>query len=178
MFNFTTQTVYNSITVATDQQVKSGAVRNANLITSTGKPSLRIGNTRFDAADILDVQVKKPTVENLAEVKFDMTPVITKANGADMTARIVLYIGLSMNSQDSFYANPFLYKGKPVTIEFPVKSDDTGDKLAQRIAKIAKKYLLIVMGQEQIVTVTANSSTQAVGEQNDPGYVPASPASR
>ena len=53
-----------------------------------------------------------------------------------------------MNAQDAFYANPFVYKGKPLTIEFPVKTTDDGDTLVNRIVKIAKKYLLLVMGTE------------------------------
>ena len=174
MFNFTTQTVYNSITVATDQQVKSGAVRNANLISSTGskKPALRIGNTRFDADDILDIQVKKPTAEALAEVTFSVDPLLDKvtSEGTDITARIVLYIGLSMNAQDAFYANPFLYKGKPLTIEFPVKTNDGGSDITTRVAKIAKKYLLLTMGTEQIVTVEEVATS---GTEGQPGYVPA-----
>lgn len=174
MFNFTTQTVYNGITVATDQEVKSGAVRNANLISSTGskKPALRIGNTRFDADDILDIQVKKPTAEALAEVTFSVDPLLDKvtSEGTDITARIVLYIGLSMNAQDAFYANPFLYKGKPLTIEFPVKTNDGGSDITTRVAKIAKKYLLLTMGTEQIVTVEEVATS---GTEGQPGYVPA-----
>jgi hypothetical protein len=49
MFSFTTQTVYNQIST-------SGAHK--NLIDNSGDsktPSLRIGNTRFDAADITSI---------------------------------------------------------------------------------------------------------------------------
>ena len=156
MFNFTTQTIYNSIAT-------SGANKNMWVAANSKKPALRIGNTRFDADDILDIQIKNPTVENLAEVTFDMTPLISQANGADMTARFVLYIGLSMNAQDAFYANPFVYKGKPITIEFPVKASDTGDDVASRVVKLAKKYLLLSMGTEQIITVEAAESSAGTG---------------
>lgn len=152
MFNFTTQTVYNAIET-------TGANKNMWVASNSKKPALRIGNTRFDADDILDIQVKKPTVENLAEVEFSMEPLITQANGSNMTGRFVLYIGLSMNAQDAFYANPFVYKGKPLTIEFPVNATDDGDAVAQKIVKIAKKYLLLVMGTEEIITVEAVAST-------------------
>jgi hypothetical protein len=47
-----------------------------------------------------------------------------------MTARFLLYVGLSMNAQDAFYANEYVFKGKPLTIEFPVKATDDGDALA------------------------------------------------
>jgi hypothetical protein len=49
MFSFTTQTVYNQIST-------SGAHK--NLIDNSAaskKPSLRIGNTRFDAANITSI---------------------------------------------------------------------------------------------------------------------------
>jgi hypothetical protein len=47
MFNFTTQTVYNAINT-------TGANKNMWVVTGK-KPALRIGNTRFDAADVLDI---------------------------------------------------------------------------------------------------------------------------
>jgi hypothetical protein len=40
------------------------------------KPAIRVGNTRFDADSILDIQVKNPTVENLAKVTFDLSKVL------------------------------------------------------------------------------------------------------
>ena len=67
--------------------------------------------------------------------------------------RIVIYIGLSMNSQDSFYANDFVYKGKPLFIEFPVTASDTAETIGKRIVKIANKYMLFV-AQEKILDVS------------------------
>jgi hypothetical protein len=58
MFNFTTQTVYNSIQSATVAAKGDRVPAGANLIVNTvagTKPSLRIGNTRFDADSILDI---------------------------------------------------------------------------------------------------------------------------
>jgi hypothetical protein len=90
MFNFTTQTVYNQIST-------SGANKNMYVAANSAVPALRIGNTRFNAADIIDIQIKNPTVENLASVEFDMTDIIPTGDTApnEITARIVLYIGLS-----------------------------------------------------------------------------------
>lgn len=154
MFNFTTQTVYNEI------KTTAGAGRNVWL--SDGpKPALRIGNTRFDAADIESIQVKLPTIESLASVTFDMTSAIPSTGNT--TARIVLYVGLSMNSQDSFYANNFVYKGKPLFIEFPVSSADTIDVVASRVKKIAEKYLLFSMGTEKILDVSATATAADAG---------------
>jgi len=47
-----------------------------------------------------------------------------------------------MGSQDSFYANDLVYKGKPLYIEFPILATDTAEAIATRIVKIANKYML------------------------------------
>lgn len=152
MFNFTTQTVYNSI-VATE------GAKDRNLwVVSGKKPALRIGNTRFDAADVLDIQVKNPTPENLASVTFDMSKILLDQNSVDneITARVALYLGLSMNSQDSLYANDFVYKGKPLFVEFPVKKGDTAAAVASKVKSVADKFFLF-MFEEKILDVTVNS---------------------
>lgn len=165
MFNFTTQTVYNAIAT-------TGANKNMWVASNSKKPSLRIGNTRFDKADILDIQVKNPTVENLASVEFDMSDILIPQNSTDKerTARIVLYIGLSMNSQDSLYANDFVYKGKPLFVEFSVKDTDTADTIAAKVKANADKYMLFISREkilDVVVTATAanaGNSTPAVGK--------------
>lgn len=110
---------------------------------------------------MIDIQIKNHTPENLAKVTFDLNQVktIVGANSFTGDYRIVLYLGLSMNSQDSFYANDFVYKGKPFYIEFPVKNGDTPGDVVERIAKIANKYTLLV-AQEKILNVTTNVETE------------------
>ena len=163
MFNFTTQSVYNQIST-------EGANKNMWVASNSKKPALRIGNTRFDKENILDIQVKNPTVETLASVEFDMSKVLIPQNSTDTerTARVCLYIGLSMNNQDSLYANDFVYKGKPLYVEFPIKNTDTADVLATRVKAIADKYMLLVYG-EKILTIettatAAGDDTAAVGK--------------
>lgn len=163
MFNFTTQTIFNHITKTTEKDIRDKkAPKGYNIITKdTAKgPELRIGNTRFNKENVIDIQVKNHTVENLAKVEFDIAKLIelVTADGKDVQAgdyRIALYIGLSMNSQDSFYANAFVYKGKPFYIEFPIKASDSAADVATRIKKIADKYFLFVT-QEKILDVTPN----------------------
>ena len=154
MFSFTTQTVYNQIST-------SGAHK--NLIDSSldsKTPSLRIGNTRFNAADITSIQVKAPSAEQLASVTFDMADIIPSEG--ESTARIVLYLGLSMGSQDSFYSNAFVYKGKPFYVEFPVKSTEGADVIAKRVKAIADKFLLFQTGEkDKILDVTYDSAAAA-----------------
>lgn len=150
MFNFTTQTIYNAINT-------TGV--NKNLwVAATGKtPALRIGNTRFDKDLILDIQVKNPTVENLASVTFNLSKVVLSEedDANEITARVALYVRLSMNSQDSFYSNDLVYKGKPLYVEFPVKKGDIAADIAKRAKAIADKYLLF-MTEEKILDVTVN----------------------
>jgi hypothetical protein len=77
----------------------------------------------------------------------------------ETTARIVLYLGLSMGSQDSFYSNALVYKGKPFYVEFPVKSTDTAEIVASRVKAIANKYILFQTGEkDKILDVTTPGS--------------------
>lgn len=157
MFSFTTQTVYNQIST-------TGAHK--NLIDNSGEskvPSLRIGNTRFDAATITSIQIKAPSAEQLGSVAFDMNDVIPSEG--ETTGRIAIYLGLSMGSQDSFYSNALVYKGKPFFVEFPVKATDTADVVAKRVKAIADKFILFQTGEkEKILDVTfdASAGTTAV----------------
>ena len=159
MFSFTTQTVYNQIST-------SGAKK--NLIDNSGAsktPSLRIGNTRFDAATITSIQVKAPSAEQLGAVTFDMADVIPQTG--ETTGRIALYLGLSMGSQDSFYSNALVYKGKPFYVEFPVKATDSADVVAKRVKAIADKFILFQTGEKEKILDVSYTATAAVAA--DPG---------
>lgn len=163
MFNFTTQTIFNSIIKTTENDIRDKkAPKGYNIILkdSAKGPELRIGNTRFNKDNVLDIQIKNHSVENLARVEFDIAKLISlvTADSKDVqegSYRIVLYLGLSMNSQDSFYANDFVYKGKPLFIEFPISASDDAEAVANRIVKIANKYMLFV-AQDRILEVAAS----------------------
>lgn len=163
MFEFTTQTVFNSIVKTTENDIRDKkAPKGYNIITkNTAKgPEVRIGNTRFNRENVLDIQIKNHTAENLAKVEIDLAKLINlvTADSKDVqegSYRIVFYIGLSMNSQDSFYANPFVYKGKPFFIEFPITANDTAETAAVRLVKIANKYQLFT-AQEKILDVSTD----------------------
>ena len=164
MFNFTTQTIFNSIVKTTEADVRDKkAPKGYNIITKTGAhgPEFRIGNIRFNKDNVLDIQIKNHTVENLAKVEIDLAKVISlvTADSKDVQEgdyRIAIYLGLSMNSQDSFYANDFVYKGKPLFVEFPIKAADTPEVIGKRIVKIANKYMLFV-AQDKILDITEDS---------------------
>lgn len=175
MFNFTTQTIFNSIVKTTENAVREKtAPKGYNLILKddANGPELRIGNTRFNKDNVLDIQIKNHTVENLAKVEFDMAKVITLVTAGDKDVqegsyRIALYLGLSMSSQDSFYANDFVYKGKPLYVEFPVYAADDAAAIAKRVVKIANKYMLF-MAQEKLLNVSANEGKVVIEAVN--GY--------
>ena len=163
MFSFTTQTVYNQIST-------SGAHKNLIDNSAASKnPSLRIGNTRFDAADITSIQIKAPTAEQLASVTFDMTDVIPSEG--ETTGRIVLYLGLSMGSQDSFYSNALVYKGKPFYVEFPVKSTEGADVVAKRVKAIADKHILFETGEKDKILDVTYEATAAANDDPATGTV-------
>ena len=159
MFNFTTQTVYNQIAT-------TGANKNMWVVTGK-KPALRIGNTRFDSNDVISIEMKNPTPESLASVTFDMADIIPQEG--EVNARIALYVQLSMNNQDSFYANDLVYKGKPFYIEFSAKAGEGADVVAKRVKNIADKYFLFVT-QEKLLDVSVET-TAASGDDPATGKV-------
>ena len=168
MFNFTTQTILNTVVKTTEADVRSKtAPKGYNIVTKSGTkgPEVRIENIRFNAADVIDIQIKNHTVENLAKVEFDIATVISlvTAGAKDVQEgnyRIALYLGLNMNSQDSFYANDYVYKGKPLYVEFNIGPNDTAEVVAKRVVKIANRYMLFVT-QEKILDVSENSGKVA-----------------
>lgn len=159
MFNFTTQSILNTV----DKWTGTGSTKGKNVIINTSGryPQVRIGNARFNWPCVLDIHKASYVPENLAEVTFDLSKISDLVAEADIvgTYRIALYIGLSMNSQDSFYANDFVYKGKPFYVEFVVKNKEelTNGTLPTRIKKLAEQYL-IFQADEKILTVETNST--------------------
>ena len=161
MFNFTTQTVLNSVVLTTESDIRDKkAPKGYNVITKdTAKgPEVRFGNIRFNKDDVLDIQFKNHSPESLAKVTFDLAQAISlvTADSKDVqegSYRIALYIGLSMNAQDAYYSNAFVYKGKPVFIEFPITATDTAETAAKRLVKIVNKYMLLIV-QERILNVS------------------------
>ncbi len=166
MFEFTTQTILNSVVVADVADIRSGqADPGYNVITDATKkiPEVRIGNIRFNADNVEEVQVKKHTDESLAKFEVDIQKLIDAVteggnDSQDGIYRIAIYLGLSMNSQDSFYANDYVYKGKPLYIEFPIGASDEAAAVAAKVKSIADKYLLLMMGHEKILKVTVQGT--------------------
>lgn len=84
--------------------------------------------------------------------KFIFTPPTTAGH-----YRIALYVGLQ-GSENEYYANDYVFKGKPFYIEYVVKDGETGAAIATKIQKITKKYMQMVY-EYPLIKVTANGST-------------------
>lgn len=78
--------------------------------------------------------------------------------------RIAMYIRLS-GSQNSYYANDLVFKGKPLYIEFERKLDEDLSELAKKVAAIAKKYMSMVY-EKEIVKVSS-SDTKVIIDATD-----------
>lgn len=90
---------------------------------------------KFEKDNVQAIYKRAGRHGKLAEVTLLM-----KDNGAELSAgsyRLKLYIKLS-GSQNSYYSNDFVFKGKPFYVEFEVKTGDTAAVVAKRIAKLAK----------------------------------------
>lgn len=93
----------------------------------------RVGN--FKKANVVAMYKRAYSAPVLAKAVLDMTT-ITQASGV---FRIAMYIRLSGN-QNSYYSNDFVFKGKPLYIEFEKKAGDTAAQLATKVANQIKKY--------------------------------------
>jgi hypothetical protein len=89
----------------------------------------------------------------MAQATIDLTGVT--APSEDTTFRIAIYIRLS-GSQNSYYANDFVFKGKPFYIEFLWRNGETATNVAKKVIKIAKKYQQMVY-EYQLLDITEAS---------------------
>lgn len=151
MFNFTTQTVLNQITGNFIDHSQDGK-----------KPYVRIANIRFDVPEeggsrkVLDVTKKLWSPSNFASVTFNLGT-ITAPTDADAYFRLYFYVGLTMDGFDPYFANALTYKGKPITLEFVWKKNETADKVAKRIKKTADKFQIFAE-QRKFFNVTVNGA--------------------
>lgn len=150
MFEFTTETLVNSL-------------NEKNFFKKEDDTLIRVENIILPKDGIVSISKKTPTDGQLAKVSFNMTDLVISQSATvnEEIYRIALYIQLSMASQDSFYANDLLYKGKPIYIEFKVKKSDSAADIARRVVTIAKNYML-VQAQEKILNVTADGAVVTI----------------
>jgi hypothetical protein len=104
-------------------------------------------------ADAANIQVFKraasAAVNEVGKVTVPATPAIGEVY------RLKLYIGLS-GSENSYYANDFVFKGKPFYVEAKATAASQAN-VATAIAANAKKYMLMVY-ENEVVAVTASTN--------------------
>lgn len=93
---------------------------------------------KFLKPNVKAIYVRRHNDPELAQVKINLSAVTDPG-----VYRIALYIRLQ-GSQNEYYANDYVFKGKPFFIEFE-KTENAGTMtLAEKVVKIAKKYMQMV----------------------------------
>lgn len=152
MFSFTTQTIFNKYN-AEDPTSQDNFIKDYHS-DSSKSPDIRIGNVRFNMAQVDCVEEKKSTPAYAPKVTFDLVKFVAPdLVSQKVTLRFKIYLGLSMDSQDSWYANAFVYKGKPLYIEIPATLDSEGkianvEAVMNSVKTIARKYMLFESDKE------------------------------
>lgn len=162
MFQFTTTTIVNSL--------KDYNFPNNDLITDITEGKTVVGihikrDFKFLKDNVEAIYKRAATDPVLGQLTFDLTA--ATAPTVDTVYRIALYIKLS-GSQNSYYANNLLFKGKPFYIEFLWKAGETAAQVAKKVVKNAKKYqqmvyenaLLEISENAGVVTIDATDEYQ------------------
>lgn len=105
---------------------------------------------QFLKPNVQAIYVARHNDPELAQVKIDLSGVTDPG-----VYRIAIYIGLE-GSANEYYANDFVFKGKPFFIEF-TKTDD-GEVVAEKVVKIARKYMQMVY-ETALIKVTNEGNT-------------------
>lgn len=93
-----------------------------------------------------------------AEIKLDDVE-------EDKIYRIALYIRIT-NNNSSMYSNDWVFKGKPLYIEFSGTKALKDGKPAEYIAKMAKKHMLLVYGEDLVKFTVKDEKTLVVTAKN------------
>lgn len=145
MFQFTSTTIINSnIDLASGKALWSKQDSPASFNVKR--------NLKFLKDCVVAMYKKEASDPVLAHATLDLSDL----PAAEGVYRIAMYIRLS-GSQNSYYANDMLFKGKPLYIEFTKKKDEKAAEVAKKVEAIAKKYFLMVY-ENDIVKVSANDT--------------------
>ena len=148
MFQFTSTTVIN-----TNKDLTTGLDRYT--ADANGFSVKRVG--KFKKDNVVAIYKRVASAPKKAKITFTIPDPETLGAG---NYRIALYIRLSGNN-NSYYSNDMVFKGKPLYIEFLVKSDDTATTVAARIVKNAKKYLTMVY-ETKLLEVSNSEATVTI----------------
>jgi hypothetical protein len=155
MFQFTTTTILNSLQDYNDSS--------KNLIGEVKDGATVIGihikrDFKFLAANVEAIYKRAAYDPEMAQATIDLTGVTAPVE--DTTFRIAVYIRLS-GSQNSYYANDFVFKGKPFYIEFLWRVGETAANVAKKVIKVAKKYQQMVY-EYQLLDITESAGVVTI----------------
>ena len=166
MFQFSSNTIINSLTDPAFANVPTSAAGGADIkshsrfwVETATDPILRIAkHFQFKKSNVEAIYKREYADPVLFKATIDLTSMVSATT--DTVGRIALYIRLS-GSNNSYYSNDFVFKGKPFYIEFPIKAGEAADVLATKIVKIAKKYQSTIY-EEPLLNVYAGTKTGTV----------------
>lgn len=160
MFQFTTTNVINA-----NKDYTTGLELWSAQEAKNNKPaSLNVKrHLNFKKPNVVSITKAEYVAPKNGKVTLDLTTLNATTDGG--TFRIAMYIRLTMSSQNSYYSNDLVFKGKPLYIEFVWKKGQTADKVAEQVVKNVKKYFLTVY-EKPIVKVT-NTGNNVVIECTD-----------
>ena len=154
MYQFTTNTILNT---AKDENGADRVISKATQLSVS-----YVGN--FKTANVENKTVYKTAASDpvMPVATISITDALAKAKKLNAsfvsgTFRVNLYIRLQ-GSQNSLYANDFVFKGRPLYIEAEYTADDTAATLADKFIANAKKYALTI-NQDAMVTLTSATAT-------------------
>ena len=164
MFNWTTTTIVNSlkdlstgldlVKVWSDAEKAEGQDLPAGF--SGQYPVIKIKRDHtFEARYIRNVYKATGHGAQFFEVKIDGAKLLTSLKAAvdvselkrGVQARLSFYIALE-GSEESIYANDLYQKGKPFSIGFTVKDNDTAESLLKKIKRNAEKFSMAIYGRK------------------------------
>lgn len=144
MFNYTSTTIINANKDFNNPSQPLIVVGDGSNGIATGSVLIKRLGT-FKADNIVSITKAAPIAEKNPKATIDLSSVSVKAGGI---YRLALYVGLS-GSQNSYYANDFVYKGKPFYVEAVAPSTDKA-ALIDAIIDNAKKYITMVYEVELV----------------------------
>lgn len=154
MYKWTTTTIINS---NEDFTVKGSPLFSGQAATTSESGREIPANlfvkrvAKFNEPNVKAIYVRRHNEAELAQVKIDLSGV--KDAGV---YRIAVYVGLQ-GSANEYYANDFVFKGKPFFIEFEL-TDSANGVLAEKVVKIARKYQQMVY-ETPLIKVTNEGNT-------------------
>lgn len=152
MFNYTSTTVINA-----NKDYKNPSEK--LIIVGDGSNGLKQGSVlikrlgTFKADNIVSITKAEPISEKNPKATLNLSNVTVKEGGI---YRLALYIGLS-GSENSYYSNDFVYKGKPFYVEAVAASADKA-ALIDSIINNAKKYITMVYENELVKLSKSDTS--------------------